>query len=140
MTNKQKFQKLSSGKNEKLIEEIKFRNANRVWLKNSKKIALEILLKLDELGWSQTELAEKLNVSKQYVHKLLKGNEKFGFEILSEIEDKMGICIFSVNIMNKELRNTNSTVFVFEKTGKLSVKPKEGKIVPISDDLIYALG
>lgn len=138
MTNKEKLQKLSAGKNTQVLEEIKFRNANRVWIKNSKRIALEILLKLDELGWSQTELAEKLNVSKQYINKLLKGNEKFGFEILSEIEEKMGLCIFSVNIMNKELRNSNTTIFVFEKTEIISVKPRQGKTVPMANDINYA--
>lgn len=135
MTNKEKLQKLSVGKNPQLIEDVKFRNANRVWLKNSKKLALEILLKLDELNWSQKDLAEKLGVSPQYINKLLKGNEKFGFEILSQLEDTMELCIFSHNIMEQNLRNSNSAVFVFHKTE--TIAPKKGKIVPMYSEEEY---
>lgn len=137
MTNTEKLQKLSAGKNPKIIEDIKYRNANRVWLKNSKKIALEILLKLDELQWSQKDLAEKLGVSPQYINKLLKGNEKFGFEILSQIEETMELCVFSVNIMKNKLRNTNSTVYIVHKTE--TIAPKKGKIVPIYTEEEYAI-
>lgn len=137
MTNTEKLQKLSAGKNPKIIEDIKYRNANRVWLKNSKKIALEILLKLDELQWSQKDLAEKLGVSPQYINKLLKGNEKFGFEILSQLEETMELCVFSVNIMQKKLRNTNSTVFVFHNTE--TVIAKEEKTVPLYSEQEYAI-
>jgi len=59
----------------------KERIKNREWLKESQQLAVKILLRLDDLGLSQKSLAEELGVSAQYVNRLLKGKEKFGWDV-----------------------------------------------------------
>ncbi len=75
MTNKQKFQQLVSEKDTKTQEEIKFRVQNREVLRESQGIALKVLLRLDELGWSQRDLAREMEVSPQQISKIVKGKE-----------------------------------------------------------------
>ncbi|MCR5408829.1 MAG: helix-turn-helix transcriptional regulator [Bacteroidales bacterium] len=75
-------------------EEAEWRRANRVWLRHSQAIAMRILDKMDEMKWTQTQVAEKLGCSQQYVSRIVKGNENLTLEMLSKIEDSLGIVVF----------------------------------------------
>ena len=125
MLNKKRLKDLSTFADSKLIEEIKYRNANRKELRTYKRLALEILLKLDEKRMTQKQLAEKLGVSAQYVNKLVKGNEKFGGEILVKLEEVLDMPIFVQNLPREkqELLKEEKLEPVF--TGKMAV------IIPI---------
>ena len=125
MINKKKLKNISTFADRKLIEEIKYRNANRKELRTYKRLALEILLKLDEKRMTQKQLAEKLGVSAQYVNKLVKGNEKFGGEILVKLEEVLDMPIFVQNLPREkqELLKEEKLEPVF--TGKMAV------IIPI---------
>lgn len=125
MVNKKRLKDLSTFADSKLIEEIKYRNANRKELRTYKRLALEILLKLDEKRMTQKQLAEKLGVSAQYVNKLVKGNEKFGGEILVKLEEVLDMPIFVQNLPREkqELLKEEKLEPVF--TGKMAV------IIPI---------
>ncbi len=125
MVNKKRLKDLSIFADSKLIEEIKYRNANRKELRTYKRLALEILLKLDEKRMTQKQLAEKLGVSAQYVNKLVKGNEKFGGEILVKLEEVLDMPIFVQNLPREkqELLKEEKLEPVF--TGKMAV------IIPI---------
>ena len=89
MTSKEKYLAKMAGKESKAVIDAKERLKNQKWLKESKRLALRILLRLDELNITQKNLAEKLEVSPQYINKLLKGNEKFGFDILIKIQEEL---------------------------------------------------
>jgi len=121
---------ISSSEDKTLLEEIKLRNANRKELRTYKRLALDILLKLDEKGWSQKQLADKLCVSAQYVNKLVKGNEKFGGEILIKLEDVLELPIFVQNLPSekKELLKEN-------KQGKNVFEKKVTKIIPLYSEV-----
>ena len=125
MVKKKRLKDLSTFADSKLIEEIKYRNANRKELRTYKRLALEILLKLDEKRMTQKQLAEKLGVSAQYVNKLVKGNEKFGGEILVKLEEVLDMPIFVQNLPREkqELLKEEKLEPVF--TGKMVV------IIPI---------
>ena len=43
---------------------------------------------------SRNDVAEKLEVSPQYVSKILSGKVNFSFKTISEIEDRLGIEVF----------------------------------------------
>ena len=122
MVNKKRLKDLSTFADSKLIEEIKYRNANRKELRTYKRLALEILLKLDEKRMTQKQLAEKLGVSAQYVNKLVKGNEKFGGEILVKLEEVLDMPIFVQNLPREkqELLKEEKLEPVF--TGKMAVR------------------
>lgn len=59
MTNKEKFLQLVSCEDANTITEVKQRIKNRDMLRESQHIAIKVLMKLDELGWSQKDLAKK---------------------------------------------------------------------------------
>lgn len=69
-------------------------NANKVWSRHSLNIALTMLDRMEALGMTQKQLAEKMNCSHQYVSKVLKGHENLSLETLTKIENALEISIF----------------------------------------------
>lgn len=58
-----------------------------------------MLDKIDEMKWTQQQVAEKLGCSQQYVSRIVKGNENLTLEMLSKIEDALGISVFADSII-----------------------------------------
>lgn len=85
MTNKEKFLALVSKEETQTIERAKTRLAKKSYSEISNLIAFEILERLDELGWSQRKLADKMDVSPQQVNKWVKGNENFTIATLARL-------------------------------------------------------
>jgi ribosome-binding protein aMBF1 (putative translation factor) len=73
-----------------------YKKENRGWLRKSISVALTILEILEERKMSQTELAEKLKVSRQHVGKILKGQENLTIETICKLEEALGIKLGSV--------------------------------------------
>lgn len=90
-TKKQKFLKLVSDEMPDTMDKIHWRNENRFWLRESQKIAIKVLMRLDELGWSQALLAEKLEVSPQQVSKIVKGKQNLTLSSLVKLQEILGI-------------------------------------------------
>ncbi|OAV74066.1 transcriptional regulator, y4mF family [Bacteroidales bacterium Barb7] len=74
-------------------DEANFRRENKSWLRHSQFIAMLMLDKMDELGLTQKSLASQMNVSPQYIGKILKGHENLSLETLAQIEDILHINI-----------------------------------------------
>jgi|UniRef100_UPI00402939C6 antitoxin component HigA of HigAB toxin-antitoxin module len=74
-------------------EKAEWRLQNKSWLRHSQRIAMKMLEKMDELGLTQRQLAEKMGCSQQYVSKVLKGRENLSLESISKIEDCLNISI-----------------------------------------------
>ena len=55
---------------------------------------MKMLDKMEEMKWTQQKVAEMLGCSQQYVSKIVKGSENLTLEMLSKIEDTMGIKVF----------------------------------------------
>ena len=77
-------------------EEAEWRLANRAWLRRSQAIAVKILDKMDEMQWTQAQVAERIGCSQQYVSRIVKGSENLTLEMISKIEDALDIKIFSL--------------------------------------------
>jgi ribosome-binding protein aMBF1 (putative translation factor) len=90
-TNREKFMELVSDFDIKAEERINWRIANRPWLRVSQSIAFDILEKLDDLNWTQKDLAEKMGVSPQYINKVVKGSENFTLESLVKLQTILDI-------------------------------------------------
>jgi transcriptional regulator with XRE-family HTH domain len=88
---KEKFLDLVDPIQSNTIENNKEKIKNRAMLRESQQIAIKILFKLDELGWSQKDLAEKMNVSPQQVNKTVKGKENFTLDTLKKLQDILNI-------------------------------------------------
>jgi ribosome-binding protein aMBF1 (putative translation factor) len=92
----EKFQSLVSPVKTKTYQRIKDRIANKPHLETSQAIAIKVLEKLDELGWSQKELALKMGVSPQQISKIVRGTENLTLESLVKIEKVLGIQLLVV--------------------------------------------
>ena len=88
---------LASSTPSKWREKAEWRIANRLWLRKSQKIAFTILECIYSKKIKQKDLAEKLNVSEQYISKVLKGSENLSLETITKFESVLGIQILSVN-------------------------------------------
>jgi ribosome-binding protein aMBF1 (putative translation factor) len=112
-TNREKFLALvSNDMDVKAAEKNKWLITNRQWLRVSQDIAFDILEKLDDLGWSQKDLAEKMGESPQYVHKLVKGSENLTLETLVKLQTLLDIPLLANYFKDKQTPST-ATLFAF---------------------------
>jgi transcriptional regulator with XRE-family HTH domain len=114
MTNKEKFLKLVSNEESNVLGEIKERINNRAMLRESQKIALKVLLKLDELEWSQRELAKKMGVSPQQISKIVSGKENLTIVTQVKLQSLLDIPILASYYENK-LGQINSANTIIKK-------------------------
>jgi ribosome-binding protein aMBF1 (putative translation factor) len=75
MTNKDKFIQLVSGEDNRTLADVNKRIKNRAMLRESQQIALKVLMKLDDFGWSQKDLAKAMEVTPQQITKIVSGKE-----------------------------------------------------------------
>lgn len=94
-TNKEKFLNLVSKEETKTIERNKERIKNRKRLKESRAIAIKVLARLDELGWSQRKLAGEMDVTPQQITKIVKGKENLTLETQLKLQDILNIPILA---------------------------------------------
>lgn len=92
----EKLRKYQSPTPSKWREEAEWRRANKAWLRRSQSVAIKMLDKMDEMGWTQQQVADKLGCTQQYVSKIVKGSENLSLEMLSKIEDCLDIVIFDL--------------------------------------------
>jgi len=93
-----KLKSLSSNRPSGWEEKAEWRQANRAWLGKSAEIALKILRELRAKSVTQKELADKINVSAQYVNKLLKGQENLSLETICKLEVALGITLITIPV------------------------------------------
>lgn len=96
MTPKEKFLNLVSHQETDTLAKAKARQLNRNYTHLSQCIALTILDKLENLNWSQKDLAKAMGVSPQLVNKWVRGNENFTLETLANLKTVLGIELIAV--------------------------------------------
>lgn len=97
MNNKENFLRLVSDEDTNTLGRIEERIANRDSRRIVFDIALKILDRLDQLGWSQKRLAEELGVSPQLVNKWVRGKENFTIETLAKIGKTLNTSFIDVS-------------------------------------------
>jgi len=102
MTNKEKFLALVSNEKSDTLERIRERIKNRAMLRESQQIAIKVLMKLDELGWSQKDLAQKMGVSPQQITKIVSGKENLTIETQIKLQNILDIPVLASYYENKE--------------------------------------
>lgn len=81
----------------RFTENANWRKENANWLRWSRNVALAIIDYMQANDLKRADIAKKLNVSPQYVSRLLSGTENLSFKSIANIEDKLGInCIEAV--------------------------------------------
>jgi len=101
MTNKEKFMKLVSGEKTDTIERNRERIKSRAMLRESQKIALKVLLKLDEIKCTQKELATKMGVTPQQINKIVSGKENLTIETQIQLQNILDIPVLASYYENK---------------------------------------
>lgn len=77
-------------------EEAKKRKEDRRWLAYSQEIAMFLHDKMEELGLTQTALAERMDCTQQYISRILKGKENLSLETIARLEDAIGAKIVTM--------------------------------------------
>jgi hypothetical protein len=95
---KEKLLPFVSDERTKTYQEMKNRVAVRAHLAHSQTIALLVLDKLDELGWTQKELSLRMGVSPQQVAKIVRGTENLTLESILKIQGALGLQILSTHL------------------------------------------
>lgn len=80
----------------RFVEEATWRKENASWLRWSRQLAVTLIGYMQDNGLKRADLASRLNVSPQYVSKLLSGTENLSLKSIANIEDKLGITCFAV--------------------------------------------
>ncbi|PWL29274.1 helix-turn-helix transcriptional regulator [uncultured Roseivirga sp.] len=109
-------------------EKIAFQKENKNWLDKSFEISLTILDAIDEKGWNQTQLADKLGVSRQRVSKMLKGQENFQLSTLVKLEEVLGVEFIQVDGLNFKSQLENYLLELSKKLVKHTSTVKRQKI------------
>ena len=113
--NREKFLELVSNKETTVLKEAQERLSKFAMLQESGRIAIQILLRLDELGWTQKDLATKMQVSPQHINKIVKGQENLTLETIVNLQHilQMGILnTFAKSTLNNQkqaLRSKNNS-------------------------------
>jgi transcriptional regulator with XRE-family HTH domain len=120
MTNKEKFLALVSDEKTDTLARNKERIRNRAMLHESQQIAIKVLTKLDELGWTQKELAKEMGVSPQQITKIVSGKENLTIETQIKLQNILNIPILASYYENKTTKTKNIVMFsekIFTKIG-----------------------
>lgn len=88
--------RLSSTRESKWYELAQWRQSNATWLDKSAHIALKVLMKLRESDITKKEFAEAMDVSPQYISKLLKGHENMSLETICKMENILKITLIDI--------------------------------------------
>jgi len=109
MTKQKKFQRLVSQEKTDSIAKNRARIKNRKQLRESQAIALKVLDKLDELGWTQRKFATEMDVSPQQISKIVSGKENLTLATLIRLQDLLDIPVLAT-YFEKEQKTTQSKI------------------------------
>lgn len=84
---------LISKKTSSFMKKVSSDVKNRDWQDFSAVIALKILQALDEKKISQAKLARDLGVKRQYINKILKGNENLSLKTIVRVQNSLNISL-----------------------------------------------
>jgi len=122
MTNKEKFLQLVSGEDTKTLAEVRKRIKNRAMLRESQQIALKVLMKLDDLGWSQKDLAKEMGVSPQQITKIVSGKENLTIETQIKLQNILDIPVLASYYENKMTEMDQWVLNIERRVEKLAVQ------------------
>lgn len=114
MTNKEKFLALVSEEDSGTLERNKERIRKRAMFRESQQIALKVLMKLDDLGWSQKDLAKAMDVTPQQITKIVSGKENLTIETQIKLQIILDIPILA-SYYESKMAEMNQWIVTIEK-------------------------
>ena len=131
-TASEKLNKLAKPSNWK--EKLNYQIENEAWLDKSADIAFTILECLEEMGKSQSWLADQLGITRQHVSKIVKGSENLTLKTIYKIEQILNVRLLE----GKEADNKEYIQDTFDQL--FSEKTKEDKIEQLATLLSVRFG
>ena len=80
----------------KFQENAEWRRENREWLRWSRDVALFLVEYMETNGINRNGLAERLEVTPQYISKILSGKVNFSFKSIADIQNKLSIRLLNI--------------------------------------------
>lgn len=114
MSNKEKFLQLVTSEDTETLKEVKERVKNRTMLHESQQIAIKVLMKLDEMGWTQKDLATEMGVSPQQITKIVSGRENLTIGTQIKLQNILKIPVLASYYEN-ELNSVEELILTLEK-------------------------
>ncbi len=105
-------------------ENLEYDKKNWEWLKMSSNVAFAVLEALDHLNMSQVELANKMNVSRQQISRILRGQENLTIETISKLQTALGIKLGRI-LDGEEIKFKAVPVKVVNVSSRHKVKRRE---------------
>jgi transcriptional regulator with XRE-family HTH domain len=78
------------------VKEAQFLRDNWLWLKYSYAIALKVRKRMEELEWTQKQLASALGCTQQHISVLLNGKVNMTLETIAKLEQALGFDLIGV--------------------------------------------
>ena len=83
-------------------------------LRESHQTALKVLMKLDDFGWSQKDLAKAMEVTPQQITKIVSGKENLTIETQIKLQHILDIPVLASYYENK-MTEMDQRIVTFEK-------------------------
>lgn len=97
MSLQDKLQKIASSNKSNWVEETGKQLSKGGVRQKARKIALRVLHVLKEKGMTQSELAERMGVSRQHVTKIVKGQENITLETIDKLEQALNVPLIIID-------------------------------------------
>jgi len=120
MNNKEKFLAQVSKESTSTLEKNKGRIKNREALRESQQIAIKVLKRLDDLNWTQKDLAKVLEVSPQQVNKIVSGKENLTIETQIKLQSILNVPILASYYESKFKASEDVVLRVEKKVEQIS--------------------
>ena len=105
-------------------ENLEYDKKNWEWLKMSSNVAFAVLEVLDQTNMSQVELANKMNVSRQQISRILRGQENLTIETISKLQKALGIKLGRI-LDGEEIKFKSVPAKVIHRSSQHKVKRRE---------------
>ena len=105
-------------------ENLEYDKKNWGWLKMSSNVAFAVLEVLDHTNMSQVELANKMDVSRQQISRILRGQENLTIETISKLQTALGIKLGRV-LDGEEIKFKTAAAKVVHRSSRHKMKRRE---------------
>ena len=123
MSLREKLDKIAEKDSSNWLEETGKQLVEQGARKKARQLALLVLQFLHQQGMTQTQLAERMGVSRQQVTKIVKGQENFTFETIDKLEKALGVTLMTIESPKQATAFERTRV-----TGTVRVRGGDGRI------------
>lgn len=126
--NIEKFESLVSRNDSTWHEKRLSRAQDHSWSKKATDISIRILTHLRKTNTTQSDLAEQMGVTRQYVSKIVQGKENLGLATICKIEEILGITLIEVPGISDATNCTQTQTSTRSQTRGLALKNRSKRI------------